>query len=139
MASIERVRRLSNRHSRLLQARLGVSIYQVGLLAAVDDGALSVGAVAHATGQPVSGASRLIERLVRDGLVERNTDERDRRAVVLGLTPAGRSMLERARALIGQAIEEALAAMPPRQAEQLLPILSSFLDAAEKVTEDPAG
>jgi DNA-binding MarR family transcriptional regulator len=136
MASIERVRRLSNRQSRLLQDRLGVTIYQVGLLAAVEDGAVSVGSVAHATGQPVSGASRLVERLVRDGLLARSADERDRRAVVLSLTSAGRATLERARSLIGETMQQALAGMPPPQAEQLLPTLASFLDAAEGVIED---
>ena len=137
MASIERVRRLSNRHSRLLQERLGVTIYQVGMLAAIDDGARSVGSVAHATGQPVSGASRLIDRLVRDGLIERAADERDRRAVVLSLTPTGVKTLDDARNLVGDTMRLALASMPAPQAEQLLPVLASFLDAAEKVIEEP--
>jgi DNA-binding MarR family transcriptional regulator len=38
-----------------------------------------------------TGPSRLVDRLVTQGLVERTTDASDRRSVALTLTPAGRS------------------------------------------------
>jgi DNA-binding MarR family transcriptional regulator len=136
MSAIERVRRLSHHQSRLIQDRFGISIYQVGVLAAVEDGARQLGEVAHATGQQVSSASRLVERLVQDGLLERDADTRDRRAVVIGLTAAGRAMLAGARQLVGATMQQAISHMPAEQAAQLMPALGAFLDAADAVLDE---
>jgi len=136
MSAIDRVRRLSNHHSRLLQERFGITVYQLGVLAAVDDGARQLGEVAHGTGQQVSSASRLVDRLVKDGLLERDADTRDRRAVVLGLTDAGRTVLEDARRLVGATMQQAIARMPQSKAAQLMPALEAFLDAADAVFDD---
>jgi DNA-binding MarR family transcriptional regulator len=133
MAEIERIRRLSNRLSRLLQDDHGVSVYQVGILAAIADGARHLNDVADATGQQASGASRLVERLARDGLLERGPDPRDRRAIVLDLTPRGERLLADARELVGRTILQALDHMPAEHARQLLPVMGSFLDAAQAV------
>jgi DNA-binding MarR family transcriptional regulator len=138
MSSIERVRRLSNRMSRELQQQLGMSIYQVGMLAAVEDGARHLHQVADATGQHVSGASRLVERLVKEGLLQRHSDDEDRRAVVLALTPAGNRQLAAARQLLGSVVRQALERMPGDKAGELLPVLGSFLEAAETVLDDNA-
>jgi DNA-binding MarR family transcriptional regulator len=137
MSAIERVRRLSNRLSRLLQQEHGLSVYQFGILAAVEDGARQLNEVAEATGQPVSGASRLVERLVNDGLLDRGRDARDRRAVVLALTPAGVELLAAGRSTIGGAMERALGEVPAGLAGQLLPALAAFLDRAECVLGEP--
>lgn len=138
MGAIEGVRRLSNQLSRVLQDELGVSVYQVGILAAIDDGARHLHEVADATGQQVSGASRLVERLVNDGALERSADPADRRAVVLGLTAAGEQLLADARQLIGRTINRAVERMPPDEARQLLPVMASFLAAADGVLRDRA-
>jgi MarR family transcriptional regulator, organic hydroperoxide resistance regulator len=136
MNAIERIRRLSNQLSRLLQDELGVSVYQVGILAAIDDGARHLHEVAEATGQQVSSASRLVDRLVNDGALERSADPDDRRAVVLGLTPAGEGLLADARQLIGRMINRSVERMPPDEAQRLLPVMISFLDAADGVLGD---
>jgi MarR family transcriptional regulator, organic hydroperoxide resistance regulator len=138
MASIERVRRLGNRISRLLQDDHGLTVYQLGILAAIDEGARHLHQVAEATGQPDSGASRLVDRLVRDGMIDRDADRADRRAVILGLTAQGRRMLEEARRSIGWTMQQALATMPADKADQLLPALGAFLDAAEDLLESRA-
>lgn len=136
MAAVERARRLSNRQSRVLQARLGITIYQVGILAAVEEGSRHLGEVATATGQQASVASRLVERLVKDGLLERTSDRVDRRAVVIDLTADGRRVLGEARQLVGQTMQRALSRVPAGQAGQLLPALASFLEAAELVLDE---
>jgi DNA-binding MarR family transcriptional regulator len=136
MGAIERVRRLSNHLSRLLAESFGVSVYQVGILAAIDDGARHLHEVADATGQQVSGASRLVDRLVNDGLLERSVDPTDRRAVVLGLTAAGEQLLADARQLVGRTVNRAVERMPADEARQLLPVLVSFLDAADRALGD---
>jgi DNA-binding MarR family transcriptional regulator len=136
MAAIERIRRLSNRLSRQLQRQLGTSVYQVGILAAVEEGARHLHQVAHTTGHHVSGASRLVDKLVNDGLLERHPDPTDRRAVLLALTPRGEERLAQARQVVGRAVRQALDGMPPAKARQLVPVLSSFLDAADAVLDE---
>ncbi len=139
LEAIERVRRLGNRYSRLLQAELDLTVYHVGVLAAIDDGARHLHQVADATGQQVSGASRLVEKLVVDGLVERRQDESNRRAVVLELTTAGQRRLAEARQLIARQVNEALAHMPADKAQALVPVLEAFLDGADAAAEKSGG
>jgi len=67
--------------------------------------------------------SRLVDRLVAQGLVQRDTDPQDRRFLTLSLTPAGRELSKRIRAaeevlhnaidklVTGQAVEETIATL----------------------------
>jgi DNA-binding MarR family transcriptional regulator len=135
LAAIERIRGLSNRLSRLLQQQLGTTVYQVGILAAVEEGARRLHEVAEATGHHVSGASRLVDRMVSDGLLDRHPDPADRRAVALALTEAGTRQLAQARHLVGGVVQQALDDMSPAKARQLVPVLGSFLDAADRVLD----
>src|ERR1700743_1031663 len=57
-------------------------------------GPQSVAALADELGVTPSTVSRLCDRLVRKGLVRRREDRRDRRAVRLALTPAGRELVD---------------------------------------------
>jgi DNA-binding MarR family transcriptional regulator len=139
LAAIERIRGLSNRLSRLLQQQLGTTVYQVGILAAVEEGARRLHEVAEATGHHVSGASRLVDRMVSDGLLDRQPDPVDRRAVVLALTDAGTEQLTQARRLVGGIVQQALDGMPRATARQLVPVLGSFLDAADTVLDQETG
>jgi DNA-binding MarR family transcriptional regulator len=67
--------------------------------------------------------SRLVDRLVAQGLVQRDTDPQDRRFLTLSLTPAGRELSKRIRAaeevlhnaidklVTGQAVDETIATL----------------------------
>lgn len=55
--------------------------------------ALTVNRVAETVGISVSQASRVVDHLVRHGLVSRTEDERDRRAKRVSISPAGRELL----------------------------------------------
>src|ERR1700742_1567627 len=57
-------------------------------------GPQSSAALADELGVTPSTVSRLCDRLVRKGLVRRREDRRDRRAVRLALTPAGRELVD---------------------------------------------
>jgi DNA-binding MarR family transcriptional regulator len=57
-------------------------------------GPQSVAVLAEELGVTPSTVSRLCDRLVRKGLVRRREDRRDRRAVRLALTPAGRELVD---------------------------------------------
>ncbi len=60
------------------------------LLAMPETGDLTVHQVAKVMGLSPSRASRIVDSLVRDGLLERRTTDKDRRRQFLALTTAGR-------------------------------------------------
>src|SRR3954469_24295647 len=63
--------------------------------------------------------TRLVQALVKSGLVEKSVDETDNRAVLLRATTAGRSTLDLARARRLPALEEILGRLAPEQAAQV--------------------
>lgn len=72
-------------------------------------GPLTVGEAARHFARAQSVVSELIDRLERDGLCERMRDARDKRRVLVWLTPAGLELLERDRQVLSR--ERVLAAM----------------------------
>jgi DNA-binding MarR family transcriptional regulator len=69
----------------------GVSLAQHHLLAPLAaDGPLPIGALAEAAAVAAPTATRMLDGLVRDGLVTRSPSDSDRRSVLIDLTPAGR-------------------------------------------------
>jgi len=79
------------------------------------------------TGSP----SRIIDTLVRRGLVERGTDERDRRAVSLLLSDAGRALVPELRE-IDRAIDEgARSVLDPDDVRGLVRALRTYLSGSE--------
>jgi DNA-binding MarR family transcriptional regulator len=87
-----------NRWSQARTAAGGVTAAQAGLLFFLgkSDGALTSEAAA-ALDLKAPGMSGLVDRVERAGLVERHSDELDRRASRLWLTTAGRAALKRAK------------------------------------------
>lgn len=83
----------------------------VPLLYTLAKGPLRVGALAELCHLDLSTASRHASTLTQRGLVEKTPDESDRRAQVLGLTPAGRDLV---------------AALRARQCEVLSPSLAGW-------------
>lgn len=55
---------------------------------------LRINELADGLAQPLPATSRIVSTLVERGLVERHEDPDDRRAKVLTLTPAGRTLIE---------------------------------------------
>lgn len=131
MGALTRAHRLSTALSRRLTDELGCTRQQAETLAAIEDGAVRLNEVAQATGQHLSGASRLIDTLVTDGLVDRHPDPHDRRAIVLALTHQGADLLEQARTLIGRIVDAALQQLPAQHRAMLPALLAEFLTAAE--------
>jgi DNA-binding MarR family transcriptional regulator len=98
-------------------------------------GPQGVASLAEALAVTAPTASRLVERLVRKGLVRRRTDRQDRRHVRIGLTEAGwdlvRLVTERRRAEIAVL----LASIPPDVLEPMATGLRHLAAAAGEVPE----
>jgi DNA-binding MarR family transcriptional regulator len=73
----------------------------------------------------------LVDRLVRDGLVERETDPADRRVVRTRLTDAGRTLVERAGATHHRFLTRLLGTWSQRDEKRLRDLLERLNDTAQ--------
>ncbi len=116
--------------------REGLSLAQFQLLysfagPSAADGA-SVGALAEGAGVAQPTATRMLDGLERQGVVERRPSQEDRRSVVVSLTAKGRRMLEHKRALVAskrELVYDSLAAADRAAAARLLRALAAAIEA----------
>jgi DNA-binding MarR family transcriptional regulator len=82
-------------------------------------GGVSLGALARAERVATPTMTRIVDALVRDGLLRREAVAGDRRMVRLEATEAGRALMERGRARRIRALAEELATLPREDLEAL--------------------
>jgi MarR family transcriptional regulator, 2-MHQ and catechol-resistance regulon repressor len=96
---LEATTRLEQRLDRSLESECGIALawFEVLLrLSRAEDAQLSMGALAEQVALTTGGITRLLDRMIRAGLVERRPCPTDRRVSFAGLTPAGRDKLDQA-------------------------------------------
>ena len=82
-----------------------------------------------------SGATRIVDDLVRAGLVARQADPADRRVVRLQITPRGREVVAAIHREAPQVLGIILARMSEPDQEALLRGLESFVRAVQSLDE----
>ncbi len=99
------------------------------LLAVVRAGPVRLSELAETEGINPTMLSRVVAGMVQDGLLERSSDEGDRRAAWVEATAAGRRLAQRMRrertSAVNQALE-ALSAADRERIEQALPALEAL-------------
>jgi DNA-binding MarR family transcriptional regulator len=98
-------------------------------------GPQGVASLAEALAVTAPTASRLVERLVRKGLVRRRADRQDRRQVRIGLTEAGRDLIRLVTERRREEIAVLLASIPPDVLEPMATGLRHLAAAAGEVPE----
>jgi DNA-binding MarR family transcriptional regulator len=98
-------------------------------------GPQGVASLAEALSVTAPTASRLVERLVRKGLVRRRADRQDRRQVRIGLTEAGRDLVRLVTQRRREEIAVLLAAIPADVLEPMATGLRHLAAAAGEVPE----
>ena len=98
-------------------------------------GPQGVAALAEAVAVTPPTASRLCDRLVRKGLVRRRTDRRDRRQVRVGLTEAGRHLVDTVTERRRREIAGLLASIPQQDQRPVAAALQQLAKAAGEVPE----
>jgi MarR family transcriptional regulator, 2-MHQ and catechol-resistance regulon repressor len=96
---LEATNRLEQRLDRSLESECGIALawFEVLLrLSRAEDAQLSMGALAEQVALTTGGITRLVDRMIRAGLVERRPCPTDRRVSFAGLTPTGRDKLDQA-------------------------------------------
>jgi DNA-binding MarR family transcriptional regulator len=105
------------------------------LVALAARGPQNVGALAEEIGVHSSTATRMCDRLVRKGLIDRANSPESRREVIVSLTPAGKRLLARVTDLRRRAIAEIVAKVPDSLRDVMVDALQAFSDAAGEVPD----
>lgn len=120
-------------HSEYLLTRESLAV----LRHLADTGPLTVGEAAKHLSRSQPAMSEMIQRLVQRGMLERMTDERDRRRVLVWLSEEGRLMLrESERVLSHELVGTAMSRMPATTRCQLIAAVEALLDTKPKEQDD---
>ena len=104
-----------------------------------DPPACRIQEVAASQGITVGAASRLVDRLHRDGLLHRTPCEHDRRATILTVTDTGMTHLASAETIVTAEQERLLAPLSPGQRERLAHTLALIDEAADPTAGNAQG
>ena len=111
----------------------GLSLPQYHLLEALrEEDELSVGVLAEAAGVAPPTATRMLDCLARDGYVERRHSETDRRAVLVSLTPSGRTAVKAAHDQVNAFRRRVFEALEPAEREQAASLLHRLTEILEE-------
>jgi DNA-binding MarR family transcriptional regulator len=105
----------------------------------VQRGPCRMGELAEALRVDASTATRTLQPLVSDGLVERAPTIEDARAKVVRPTAAGRARYERLAAQRRSVLTDILRRIPPADREQLAVLMGEFVAALDSFVADCAG
>lgn len=106
-----------------------LSVTQARLLGVLRDRTPTMNLLARLLGLDKSSVSGLVDRAERRGLVVRTPSAEDKRAVLVGLTDQGRSLVSKAAAAFGADITAMLDLLAPAERDALSGIVSNLLVA----------
>ena len=122
-------------HRRFAQelAELDLTVPQFYTLNALIEmgGTSTMGALSKHVLQVSATMTGIIDRLVRDGLVQRSRSEEDRRAVHVEITPAGRELVARAWERAFDGMDDALGEMTQAELNRLHSVLDALVAMME--------
>ena len=120
----------------LAEVGADVSIPQLRVLVMVaSHGPMNVSSLAQGLGVNPSNASRTCDRMVARGLLTRRADERDRRHLVLELSPEGQNLLDRILDHRRSALRQVVRRMSASRRRRLQDGMTAFVSAAHEVSE----
>lgn len=112
---------------------------RLALACVADRGELRLGPLARALGTAPATASRTVDGLVSQGLLSREVDPADRRAVRITATARGRRLLAQRRALVADLLSGGIERLDDEQRGELVGQLRQLADhlAAEPLAVGP--
>lgn len=117
------------------QGRYAISGTKVGVLHCLTHGEGRLSDIARQLAISVSVASRAIESLERDGLVQRRHDRADGRAFVVSITHQGRSDLAQRYRYIAERFASVMGDSNPTDVEHVIDVLQKLNMHLEELTE----
>ena len=117
----------------LSAAGRSITLPQYRMLVTLDaKGGQNVRDLAAWLGVDRSTATRMCNRLVNAGLIDRSTDPSDRRAVLISLTEPGRDVVRAVTRARREKVARLLQSVPPPRREQLIDLFGEFAALAER-------
>ncbi len=105
-----------------------------GIMKALNEaGTLHVTAIGDRLEVPAPQMTRLVDRMVALGLVERRPDATDRRSINLALTEKGTTMIEQRSVAIRDSIKEALSCLTDEELREFSASLRTLRDIFSKL------
>ncbi|MBT0773200.1 MarR family transcriptional regulator [Kineosporia sp. J2-2] len=114
-----------------------LSLTQLRVLGILRDHRVRVTELAAHLGLDKSTMSGLIDRAEKRGLVRRERNAEDRRAVDVMIAPAGLALAETAYREVTQAVSAETGRLDPAQADELAGLLRIMLSAPQAVVQRP--
>jgi DNA-binding MarR family transcriptional regulator len=109
-------------------------------LVALHDGRIrTAGDLAHNICHDAGSLTRLIDEMVKRGLVNRNRSEADRRVVTLSLTARGRALVEQLAPRVMHFWNDLLSGFSHAEIDTLIGLLTRLVMAAEAQSEKKGG
>jgi DNA-binding MarR family transcriptional regulator len=109
---------------------LSLTGHQLEALAALREGNLTMRSLCERLDISESAGTALSDRLVARGMVERETDPSDRRVVLLALTDAARTMVERYRQIKSHHVAKLLSTLSREDLENLVRIYETLVSVS---------
>ncbi len=119
--------------------RRGLTLSQVTVLLLLKEargGTMPMGQIAHELGVSLPTASGLVDRLHREGLVDRVVNVRDRRVVLVRLTPEGRAVIQRMLRLLSDLLTRLLADLTEAEQESLAQAVERVFELSLAIREE---
>jgi DNA-binding MarR family transcriptional regulator len=119
--------------------RRGLTLSQVAtlvLLKEADGGTMSMGQIAHELAVSLPTTSGLVDRLYREGLVDRVVNDRDRRVVLVQLTTEGTTVIERMRRLLSDMLTRLVADLTEAEQESLAQAVERVFELSLAIREE---
>ena len=115
----------------MLCKKLGLTRSQFACLVALPEPAaeLNVHQVSTAMGLSASRACRVVDSLVKGGLLVRRTMDNDRRIQLVALTAAGRKKWQQAQKLLAECEGKLAGQLPAERTQELAKTLKTLIDA----------
>jgi DNA-binding MarR family transcriptional regulator len=105
------------------------SVFRILMLLSKNIEPLTMGELSSQLDVPMSTATRIVDGLVRGGMVERVNDPNDRRVVRVGMSKTGRDLYEAGMAYNKQRITKLLKGFTAEEQTQLLTLMNKLFDA----------
>jgi DNA-binding MarR family transcriptional regulator len=128
---VRTIRDCCQRQEGELCQKLGLNPSQFACLLAMPEqaGEFNVHEVAEVMGLSPSRASRIVDSLVRGGLLSRRTLNSDRRTQLVALTSAGQAKWQEAHKLLAECERKLLAHLSPQRRRELAETLKDLIQA----------
>jgi DNA-binding MarR family transcriptional regulator len=111
-----------------------LSLSQFAVLQAVyEEGEATVGELARAAGVSMPTVTRMLRGLERDGIVERDRTDEDRRVVRVHLTDAGRTLMGEKQAWITERLHELYSGLSAADRERVGPLMRRLAALVEQL------